>query len=84
MHGGNRLAGKALGRDLHDLDLRMAGKESQHFAPGIPRASDDGCPDHPALSARSSTDVARSSSAIEMCSRGVWSRCELPGPYATA
>ena len=79
------LAGEALRRHLHHVDLRMARR-----AAGAPRRRHTrrlrrrprGSSAAPARLRAPTT--ARSSSAIEMCSRGVWSSCESPGPYATA
>ena len=84
MDGRHRLAGEPFRGDLHHVDLRMAGEQTEHLATGVPGAPDDSRADHPAPKATSSTDTARSNSAMEMCSRGVWSSCESPGPYATA
>src|SRR5450631_3871010 len=78
------LARKPLGGDLDHLDLGMAGQEAQYLTARIPGAADDQRPDHGPSSAASRTETARSSSVTEMCSPGVWSSCESPGPYATA
>ncbi len=71
MEGGNGLSGETLGGDLDDLDLRVAGEQAQHLTARVPGASHHRRADHPAPRASSSTETARSSSAIETCSRGV-------------
>src|SRR5262249_4673404 len=84
MHEVDALAGEPLRRRLRPLDRGVTAQDSQQRAPGVAGGAGDGSPHQDALSAVSSTRTPRSNSSRSMCSSGVWSRCESPGPYASA